>query len=43
MPGLEHEVLVELFRNRPDLARTLLELCARISIGGDTVELDRSS
>ena len=34
MEKLPHEVLVELFRERPELARELLSLCAGIELVG---------
>ena len=38
-PSLNHEVLVELFRNRPELACELLAVCAGIDARADRVEL----
>jgi len=39
VPSLNHEVLVELFRNRPELACELLAVCAGIEASADRVEL----
>jgi hypothetical protein len=38
-PSFNHEVLVELFRNRPELACELLAMCAGIDARADRVEL----
>ncbi len=38
MPSWEHEILVELFRNRPELAVELLRRCADLDLGGVSVE-----
>ena len=37
MPTVEHDFLVYLFRNRPELARELLALCAGIELAGTQV------
>lgn len=42
MPSLSHDILVELFRNRPRLGGELLHACAGIDLSGDTVELGSS-
>jgi hypothetical protein len=38
VPSFDHEILVELFRNRPRLAAELLRECAQVEIRGATFE-----